>query len=171
MGDKEIMKRSSLGIILGALCLVAAIAGIACLIVAHGMPAHVDERRAGQLTGLYEHDYSSKTDEQRKPIEQEMASLRTSKWKLYHAGLVLSLVSTVLLYAWYRFKLWDLRNLKHAETPCTRLSLLALASGAWLTLVPAISWRFSMILPKTISLRRSIPGTESFGSLDHYFFF
>ena len=90
VGETQILIRDAMvgrakltvGLVLGALCLIAACVGVALLIAAHAMPAHVDERRAAQLTGLYEHNYVSETDEQREPIEREIASLRTSKWKL-----------------------------------------------------------------------------------------
>ena len=126
------------GTMLVALCLVATGVGIALLVMAHGMPSHTDERRAAELTRLYEQNYVKLTPEQREPAKQEIIALRTSKWKLYNAGLGTCLVSPLLLFAMLRFGLWDVRNLRAAKTPRTRLGLLGLASAAWLALLPAL---------------------------------
>lgn len=130
--------RIFIGSILTALCVVGCAVGITFLVVAHGMPAHSDEARATELTIQYENNYIDSTLENRAPIEQQIVALRTSKWKLYNAGLTMFLMGSVILIAIIRFKLWDIGMLRFATTPGTRLRLLALASGAWLTLLPAI---------------------------------
>jgi len=128
----------TLGALVTALCLVATGAGITLLFIAHGMPSHTDERRATHLTALYEQNYIKLTPEEREPAKQEIIALRTSKWKLYDAGLNICLVSPLILFAILHFKLWDLRNLGAVKTPRTRIGLLGLASGAWLALLPAL---------------------------------
>jgi hypothetical protein len=126
-----------IGSILTALCVIGCAAGIVLLVTAHGMLAHRDEARATELTMHYEHIYTSGTLDEKDYIKQEIVSLRTPKWKLYNAGLVMCLTGPVLLVAIIRLKLWDFRRLRSATTPRTRLHLLALASGAWLMLLPA----------------------------------
>jgi hypothetical protein len=126
-----------IGSIFTALCVVGCVAGIALLVVAHGMPAHTNEARATELTIQYERIYIEATREEKETVEQEIISLRTSKWKLYNAGLAMCLTASVLLIAILRFKLWDVRMLRYLTTPLTRLRLLGLASGAWLALFPA----------------------------------
>jgi hypothetical protein len=126
------------GTMLVALCLVATGVGVALLVMAHGMPSHTDERRAAELTELYEQNYTRLPPEQREPVKREIISSRTSKWSLYDAGLSMCLVSLCLLFAIVCFKLWDVRNLRTATTPQTRLGLLGLASGAWWALLPAL---------------------------------
>lgn len=138
--DETVTRKSGLtfGVMLVALCLIATGVGIALLFKAHGMPAHTDERRAAELTRLYEENYIKASPEQRKSAETEIMVLRTSKWKLYNAGLGMCLVSPLLLFAMLHFGLWDIRNLRTVKTPQTRLRLLGLASGAWLALLPAL---------------------------------
>jgi hypothetical protein len=126
------------GTILAALCLVATGVGIALVVMAHGMPSHTDERRAAELTRLYEQNYVKVAPEQREPTKQEIIALRTSKWKLYNAGLGMCLIPPLLLFAMLRFELWDIRKLRTAKTPRTRLEFLGLASCAWLALLPAL---------------------------------
>jgi hypothetical protein len=125
------------GSILTAACLMGCAVGIALLVIAHRMPAHTDEARATELTIQYEQNYMGTPVEQ-DAIEQKIAALRTSKWKLYNAGLPICLTTLLLLIAILRFKLWDVRMVRSATTPLTRLRLLGLASGAWLALFPAI---------------------------------
>jgi hypothetical protein len=125
------------GSILTALSAVGFMSGIILLVVAHEMPAHSDEARATELTIQYEHRYTNGTPEEKKSIEQQIVSLRTSKWRFFDTGLAMCLIGLILLVAIIRFKLWDVRMFRFATTPRTRLGLLVLASGAWLTLLPA----------------------------------
>jgi hypothetical protein len=126
------------GTMLVALCLATTGVGIALLVLANGMPSHTDERRAAELTELYEQNYVRVTPEQGEPAKQEIVALRTSKWKLHNGGLGMCLVSLCLLFASFRFKFWDMRNLRSATTPQTRLGLLGLASAAWWAVLPAL---------------------------------
>lgn len=128
----------TLGTVAATLCLVAIASGIVLLFIAHGMPSHTDERRAAELTALYEQNYVKLSPERRESAKQEIIALRTSKWKLYDAGLDICLVFPLLLFAMVHFQLWDVRNLRQAKTPRTRWALLALAAGAWLALLPAL---------------------------------
>jgi hypothetical protein len=97
----------------------------------------MNELRATELTIRYEAMYLNGTQEEKAAVEQEIASLRTPKWKLRNAGLTICLTAAVLLSAIRRFRLWDIRMLRHATTPQTRLGLLGLAGVAWFTLLPA----------------------------------
>jgi hypothetical protein len=130
------------GLVIGkslvALCVAATAVGIALLATARNMPIHTNEPRATELMNLYTQHYLDWTAEQRAPIEQEVISLRTSKWILYRAGLGMCLVAPLLLGAMVRFRLWDVRNLLRATTPRTRLRLLAIESIAWWALLPAL---------------------------------
>jgi hypothetical protein len=121
-----------------ALCAAGLIVGIALLVAAYRLPAHSDEARARELTIQYEHHFLDSTPEVRDSIEQKIIPLRTSYWSFYRIGLVLCLTTPMLLAAIIRFKLWDIRMLRFATTPQTRLRLLLLASVAWLSLLPAI---------------------------------
>jgi hypothetical protein len=125
------------GFMLTALCLVAISGGSALLVTAHRMPAHTDERRADELTRLYEQNYTSNPG-QLEPIRQQITALRTLKWKLYDAGLDICLFSGILLLGIAHFGIWDLRNLRTTNTPQSRLGLLGLASIALLALLPAL---------------------------------
>ncbi len=141
IGKNGIMTRKSaiiVGSIFTVLCAVGFIVGIALLVAAHGLPAHSDEARPTELTIQYEQHYIEFNPEEKASIEREMIPLRTSKWKLYNAGLALCLTTPILLVAIIRFKLWDIRMLRTATTPRTKLRLLGLASVAWLGLLPAI---------------------------------
>ncbi|MCP4616557.1 MAG: hypothetical protein GY844_08960 [Bradyrhizobium sp.] len=126
-----------IGSILITLCAAAFVAGTALLITAHGMLAHTNESRAIELTIRYERLYVNGTQEDKTAVEREIASLRTPKWKLYNAGLTMCLTAPILLIAIYRFRLWDVRMLRYAVTPRSRMSLLVLAGAAWLALLPA----------------------------------
>jgi hypothetical protein len=101
------------------------------------MPAHVDERTAERLTESYESRYFDASPEERVKREEEIAGLRTGKWKLRNMGVCICLVSLTLAVAIARFRLWDIRNLKTATTPKSALRLIGLASIAWLALIPA----------------------------------
>ncbi len=131
------------GTTLIVLCIFALGAGAALLFMAHGMPAHTDERRAEQLTIQYEQRYNTTSPEQRKPLERKITALRTPKWKLYNTGLALSMISPLLLVAILRFRLWDIRNLRAVDTPQTRLGILILAAVAWLALFPVMVFQLA----------------------------
>lgn len=128
----------TIGTFLTGLFMVAIGVGISFLIIAHGMPSHSDQRRASELTLSYGENQLSWTAQQRKLAEAEIISLRTPKWELYRAGLGMCLAAPVLLLAVIRFRLWDIRNLRAATTPQSRLGILGLASAAWLALLPAL---------------------------------
>src|SRR4051812_30611355 len=116
------------GILIGsalvALCVAGCVVGTVLLVVARGMPAHTNESRATQLTIQYERLYTQGTQEQKAAVERDIASLRTSKWKLYQPGLTMCLTAPILLLGIYRFRLWDIRRLRYLATPRTRLRLL-----------------------------------------------
>lgn len=120
-----------------ALCAAGFIVGIALLVAAYRLPAHSDEARATELTIQYEKHFLHSTPEVRASIERQIIPLRTSKWSFYNIGLLLCLTTPLLLAAIIRFKLWDIRMLRSATTPQTKLRLLLLASVAWLSLLPA----------------------------------
>jgi hypothetical protein len=126
-----------IGIMLVAVCSIAIIVGSLLLVIAAKMPSHTDERRAAELTKLYEQNYA-RAPEKLELIKEEIAALRTSKWRLYDAGLDICLFSTTLLVGIICFGLWDARNSRTITTPRTRSQLLGLASVAWLTLLPAL---------------------------------
>jgi hypothetical protein len=136
-GHGDLMTRRAgltFGLMLVALCWVAISVGSVLLVMAQKMPPHTDERRADELTRLYEYNYT-KGPEQLEPIKQQIVALRTSKWELYDAGLNLCLFSATLLFAVLLFGIWDLRNLWAIRTPRTRSRLLGLASVALLVLL------------------------------------
>jgi hypothetical protein len=130
-----------LGLTFGAVLVVLSLftisVGIGLIVKARGMASHTDERRAAELTRLYEQNYVRAPD-QLEPVKREIVALRTSKWRLYNAGVAICLVTPLLLLAILRFRLWDVRNLRSVKTPRTRLGLLGLASCAWLALLPAL---------------------------------
>jgi hypothetical protein len=128
----------AIGLSFTALCAAGFIIGIALLVAAYRLPAHSDEARALELTIQYEHHFLDPTPEMRDSIEREIIPLRTSKWSFYKTGLVLCLTTPFLLLAIIRFRFWDIRMLRSATTPGTKLRLLLLASFAWLSLLPAI---------------------------------
>jgi len=101
------------------------------------MRAHTNPSHATELTIQYQDLYTKGTQDQKDAIEKQIVSLRTPKWKLYKAGLAMSLVAVILLIAMLRFKLWDVRMLRHSTTPRTRSVLLSLAGVAWFALLPA----------------------------------
>jgi hypothetical protein len=120
------------------MCLITLIFGLLLLMTAHGMPSHTDERRADELTRLYEGNYTS-PPEKLEPIRKEIVALRTSKWDLHDTGLDMCLLSVSLLLTAIHFRLWDLRNLRTMKTPRTRSRLLGLATIALLALLlPAL---------------------------------
>lgn len=119
------------------LCVVALGVGVALLGKAHTMSAHVDERKAQQLTDSYEQGHFDMPPQEREQRENEIVDLRTAKWRLYDIGVCLCLAAATFAFAIVRFRLWDIRNLKTATTPHTRWRLIALASAAWLALIPS----------------------------------
>ncbi len=127
----------TIGMTLVALCVVALAVGVALLSKAHTMSAHIDERKAQQLTQSYEEGYFDMSPQERKQRESEIVNLRTAKWKLYDTGVCICLVAATFAVAIVRFRLWDTSNLRIATTPQTRWRLIALASAAWLALIPA----------------------------------
>ncbi|MET3845882.1 hypothetical protein [Bradyrhizobium sp. OAE829] len=118
-------------------CLILAFLGAALVITSNGMPAHIDEVRATELTDLYQSKYVTRSLEERAAAERDIAALRTSKWQRYNTGLSLCVIASVLLVAILRFRLWNILNLQDATTPSTRVGFLTLASVAWLALLPA----------------------------------
>jgi hypothetical protein len=132
-------KRAALtfGFMLVVLCLVGIGTGSALLATADQMPSHTDERLADELAQSYEQNYVGNL-ERLEPIKQRIIALRTSKWQLHDAGLDIWLLSGMLLLGVVRFGMWDLRNLRTASTPRTRLRLLGLTSIALLALLPAL---------------------------------
>jgi hypothetical protein len=127
-----------IGTVLVVLSLFTVSVGIVLIVKAHDMPSHSDKRRAIELTKSYEQNYVTGALDRLEPVKHEIVALRTSKWRFYNTGLAMCLVSLPLLFAIFRFRLWDLRNLRAVETPRTRLVLLGLASCAWLALLPAL---------------------------------
>ncbi len=129
------------GKIIGAaivvLCAVAFAVGVTLLCMAYTMSAHVDERRAQQLTESYEEGRFHMSPQEREQSEREIVSLRTAKWPLYNIGVCICLATATFAVAIARFRLWDMRNWKVITTPRTRWRLIALASAAWLALIPA----------------------------------
>src|ERR1700738_1395815 len=119
------------------LCILALALGMALLGKAQTMPAHVDEHKAQELTEIYDWGHFTMSPQEREQRESEIAGLRTAKWLLYNTGVCFSLAGATLAVAIVRFRLWDMRNLKTATTPRTRMRLLVLASAAWLALIPA----------------------------------
>jgi hypothetical protein len=128
----------TLGCIILGFCLIAFGMGAALLICANIMPSHTDTARANELTILYEQNYLSSTPEQRELAGQQIALLRTSKWRIHNIGLSFLLSSLCLLLAVWYFRLWNLQNVYAAKTPRNRLRLLGLASFAWWTMLPAV---------------------------------
>jgi hypothetical protein len=130
-----------LGRIVGAAvvlsCILGLGVGIALLGKAYTMAAHVDEREAQALTDSYEEGRIRMPLREREQRESQIAALRTAKWRLYNFGVCICLVGATLAVAIIRFRLWDVYNLRTATTPLTRLRLIALASAAWLSLIPA----------------------------------
>lgn len=126
------------GSILIALCVIGCAIGSTFLVWAHEMPAHTDEAHAADLTIQYEKIYINGSPEAKMSIEEQLVSLRTSKWKIHYAGLVMCLAGSTLLITVFRFKLWDIRKLRSATTPRSKFGLLTLASGAWLALAPTL---------------------------------
>jgi hypothetical protein len=126
-----------IGIAVLVLCAVALVVGVALLGKAYTMPAHVDERKAQQLTDSYAQRHFDMSPQERVQREGEIVNLRTAKWPLYNIGVSICLAAATFAVAIVRFRLWDMRNLKIATTPRTRLRLIGLASIAWLALIPA----------------------------------
>jgi hypothetical protein len=111
--------------------------GAALLGKSYQMPAHIDEAKARLLTENYERDYFDVSPEARKAQEAEIVSLRTGKWRLRSIGIVVILFSLALILVIVLFRLWGVRNLGSATTPRSRSQLVALATLACLTLIPA----------------------------------
>src|SRR5258708_7288356 len=126
-----------IGVAVVLLCILALGVGIALLGQAHTMSAHVDERKAQELTDSYEEGRYRMSPQEREQRESQIAGLRTAKWRLYNFGVCICLAGAALAVAIVRFRLWDIHNLRTATTPRIRLRLIALASAAWLALIPA----------------------------------
>jgi hypothetical protein len=101
------------------------------------MSPHVDELKAQELTDRYQQEHFDMSPQEREQRAGEIVNLRTAKWLLYNIGVCLCLAAATFAVAIVRFRLWDMDNLKAATTPRTRLRLIALASAAWLALIPA----------------------------------
>jgi hypothetical protein len=126
-----------IGVAVVSLWLLALGAGIVLLGKAHTMAAHTDERKAQELTDRYEEGRIRMSPQERERREREIAALRTAKWRLYNLGIGICLAGATLAVGIVRFQLWDMYNLRAATTPRTRARLIALASVAWLALIPA----------------------------------
>jgi hypothetical protein len=121
-----------------AALLVAIVAGATLLLIADKMPAHMDEHHAIELMDQYLDHHPEMAPAEREAIRQDIIHLRTSKWRLYNAGLGITLVVPILLCAVARFGLWDIRRLRDISTPESRSRLLAIAGIAWIALLPAL---------------------------------
>jgi hypothetical protein len=119
------------------LCVVAFSIGIALLAKAYTLSPHVDEPKAQELTDRYQREHFDMSLPEREQRASEIINLRTAKWLLYNIGVCLCLAAATFGIAIVRFRLWDMGNLKAATTPRTRSRLIALASAAWLALIPA----------------------------------
>jgi hypothetical protein len=127
-----------IGLSLMAILVIVTTAGIGLLVTADKMPAHTDEQHAIELMDQYLDHHLKLTPAERDVLRLEIVRLRTSKWRIYNAGLAMSLVAPILLIAMVHFGLWDIRKLQDVTTPLTRSRLLAIAGIAWLALLPAI---------------------------------
>lgn len=129
-----------IGFSLVAALVVAVAAGIALLAIAGKMPAHTDEQLATQLMAQYmsRHFELAPAERERDASRQAIIRLRTSKWRIYNAGLALTLVAPILLIATIHFRLWNIRRIQDLTTPRTRLRLLTIAGAAWFALLPAV---------------------------------
>src|SRR5437016_366282 len=94
------------------LCVVVLGLGLALLGRAYTMPTHVDERKAHELTEIYEQGYYDMSPQEREQHANEIVGMRTAKWPLYNTGVCLCLVAATLAVPIVRFRLWDIRNLK-----------------------------------------------------------
>jgi hypothetical protein len=118
------------------LCVIAFSMGIALLAKSYTMSAHVDEPKAQELTDRYEQQHFDMSPAERQQRASEIVNLRTTKWLLYNIGVCLCPTAATFAVGIARFRLWDMGNLKAATTPRTRGRLIALASAAWLAVIP-----------------------------------
>jgi hypothetical protein len=128
----------TIGALIAMICIAAACTGIVLVIKANGMSAHTDEAMAERLTRSYEENHPKMSTAQRLELETQIALLRTSKWTFETVGRSLIITSALLLLAIFWFRLINISNLCHMTTPRTRGGFLALASIAWLALIPEI---------------------------------
>jgi hypothetical protein len=128
-----------IGSALLVLCVLAFSIGAGLLGKAYTMQAHVDERKAQELTAKHETEYHHMPAEQRERDANEIVGMRTAKWLFYNIGVRICLIASTLTVLILRFRLWNIRNLKMVTTPRTRWRLIALAGVTWLGLIPAFS--------------------------------
>lgn len=119
------------------LCFFLLAIGSTLLVVASTLPSHLNESKAQSLTQEYEERYYEMSSESREEKELQIAALRTGKWPMRNAGILMCLVGATLLWAVVHLQLWNIDSLERLRTPKTRFGLVALASVSWLSLIPA----------------------------------